>query len=373
MWVGQPRYRSSRNGERRGLRAVVAITVALCAHVTPGATSHAAEEEQQAPDATGACLAWDIQTPSGCPSVKDLEAAVEVVLSQPVFSGERCDMKVRGAMTRLPSGGWAVDLSFATRDGASLGDRHLVGHESSCDSLRGPVALIIALMVEAAEHRATLSEPAPAPPISTSAPLGGPAARESVSSQRAGLPGIFAVSEVLVTSGLLPGAGGGALLGLGASPWTSRWSLRLEGTFLFAKSTVEGAPGARFVGTYAALALCPRLGSTAAVGWAVCAAAAWGTLHASGVGLDDNASVWRTYGHAELRVAATTLVVGPLSLAAHLGVAAPWIRPRFVYLDGANVTHELHRPEAIIPFAGLGFEWRLVAKNASQSDLPPSP
>jgi hypothetical protein len=349
----------------RGLgrrRRVGALVSSFVASMTVGFVIHASPKDQ--PKIAGdTCLTWNVIAEPGCPNVTELENAVELVLSQPIFSGERCDMKVEGSLQRSPVGSWTADLRFLSKDGRILGERHLTSLSPLCSSLRGPTALVIGLMVESVQTRTFERETTATEALPATGALPAIVRREPTFH-------LMATTDLRTAMGLLPGASVGATLGLGAM--VRNWGAgRFEGTVWLPKSKMNSRYGGQFWGFHFGATLCPRLGKTGAVSWAACVGGVWGLLQGRGLDLDDNESVYRPYGHGEVRVAATLLLSGSLALTAHLGVASPWIRSRFVFLDSENVAHEAYRPSAAIPFAGLGFEWRLT--KADRSDPKPSP
>jgi hypothetical protein len=238
-------------------------------------------------------------------------------------------------MRRLAGGGWEADLRFAKGNGEMLGSRTLQSQDAKCAALKDPVSLVIALMVEASEQQATLRVPA-APPSRADA--------------------ILVSASMAASSGLLPSLAFGATAGFGAR--LGRWlPLQMAGTVWLPRSSDSSGPGGEFWGWQAGAGLCPSVMTTSTVRAAVCVKVAAGAIHGTGLGLDYHHSATRPYGAAEAQAILSFPIVGALAGFVELGVAVPWLRPRFVYhLDSTGASVEVHRPHAVIPIGGIGIE-----------------
>jgi hypothetical protein len=239
-------------------------------------------------------------------------------------------------MRALEGGGWQADLSFAKGDGEALGDRNLQSRVAGCAALQDPVSLVIALMVEAREAEATLQVPA----------------HESPAERTAAMAASFRLS-----SGLLPDLGLGATVDVG---WIlAGWlPLRFDSTYWFPGSAVQANRGGEFWAWVGGASACPTVFSSTWGEGAVCAGLQLGVIHGAGVGLQDSGSPTRPYGEAQARARLSIPLFWPLSGFIELGIAAPWMRPRFVYLGAVDAPVEVYRPHAVVLFGGVGIELR---------------
>jgi hypothetical protein len=101
-----------------------------------------------------------------CVSTQDLARDVETRLGRAVFvSAAQADLSVEGRIEpakRRP--GWHAVLVLRDASGATLGTREITRTEPSCDSMREPVALVVALMIDPDAESPPSSQPAPQPP-----------------------------------------------------------------------------------------------------------------------------------------------------------------------------------------------------------------
>jgi hypothetical protein len=237
-------------------------------------------------------------------------------------------------MRQGSEGGWDADLSFAASSGESLGRRSLHSNGATCAALADPVSLVIALMVESGEAQATLqvrSTPAPAPSRSASMS-----------------------AALVVSSGLLPGLSYGA--GVDWAAALGSWlSLQVGSSVFFPDSTTTSGRGGEFWSWIGGVALCSRVFSTSVTEGELCAGGRGGAIHGVGIGLPVPWSKTKPYGDAEVHAKVSFPVAGSFSAVAQLGVAVPWLRSRFVYLDAQNSV-PVYEPDKAIPFASIGIE-----------------
>lgn len=350
--------------------------IAACCVIAPFLCSRTIYADVDQADLTGqsqellmertACLQWVAEAQSGCSTAEEVAASVESVLDRPVFVADNCDIHVRGSLAQSTDGGWRATLTFTTKDGQSLGMRHLEGSEADCASLRGPASLAIALMVEATDTLTPIPETVtpktemntPLPCISvpiTSVTRSGVSIDPSPVQRRA-------YADLRGSYGLLPGASLGVSVGLNATLYGTLPS-RIETTLWLPKPT-DARPGGRFWAWHAGVALCPSWNFSASVQVALCAGAQVGVIRAIGLGLDGTEAIQRPYGHAEARVVLSIPFGRALALAAHVAFAVPLLRAQFVYYDPTGSEHDVHRPNPAIPMLGLGVIW---------SDAKPAP
>ncbi len=281
------------------------------------------------------CIGWASRPGTGCPTVEETRIAIGEILGHHLSSGPPCNVEVGGTMRQLPDRAWEADLHFSKSDGVSLGDRILQSHDASCAALKGPVSLVIALMVEPEGTRTTLHMPAARPQ---------PRSRKE---------GNRLSVNMSVSSGLLPTLAFGASAGLQTNlvPWLP---LRLDTTFWFPGRSEPAGPGGKFWAWQAGAGLCPAVMTTAAARGQVCAAVEAGAIHGTGLGLDYSSSATKPYGEGAAHALLVFPLFGPVMGFIDFGAAIPWLRPRFVYLDRSGAPVEVHRPQAAIPFGGLG-------------------
>jgi len=304
------------------------------------ASGRASGAEQGAPAEreTAVCLAWAPRPGAGCPTAKETETAVAEIVGHRLSSQPSCDIQVNGSMRRLDGGGWEADLSFVKSNGETLGDRTLQSQDARCAALKDPLSLVIALMVEGREAQATLHVPVTQPSQTS-------VAKSNVVS-----------ANLSVSSGLLPNLGFGATIGFGAN--LGRWlPLRLDSTYWFPGSSEPAGPGGRFWAWQAGAGLCPAMMKTTTVQGALCAKVEGGAIRGTGLGLDYHESATKPYGAGEAYAMFSFPLFGTLAGFVQFGVAVPWLRPRFVYLDASSSPVEIHRPHAAIVFGGFGVEF----------------
>ncbi len=286
---------------------------------------------------TSVCLTWGARPSAGCPPAKKIEAAVEEILDHRVFSERSCDIRVGASLRPLSSGGWQADLGFTKSDGEALGDRSLQSKDAACAALTDPLSLVIALMVEDTEAQVTLHVPAPQP---------SPAAVANANRVSANLN---------VAWGLLPNLGFGATAGFEATVADGWLPLRLDSTFWFPSSSEPAGPGGSFWAWQGGLGLCPTV-LAATVQGRVCGRVEAGAMRGQGSGLPRNETATKPYADVGVYAVLSFPLFSSLAGFVEIGVAAPWIRPRFVYYDPNGFPVEVHRPHAVIPWGGIGIE-----------------
>jgi hypothetical protein len=234
----------------------------------------------------------------------------------------------------LRGGAWQADLSFTKGNGEALGDRKLRSQAPGCAALKDPVSLVIALMVEAKDSGATLEVPSPVPATD---------------------PGAAMAAGFVLSSGLLPSTGLGARVDVG---WRfARWlPIQFDSTFWFPHSTILAGRGGEFWAWTAGAGVCPTVLASAYVAGTVCAGVEAGIIHGTGIGFPYVGSPTRPYGDVEVHARLSFPLWRPLAGFVQFGVAVPWVRPRFVYLDESDTSVEVYRPGAVVLFGGIGIE-----------------
>lgn len=337
---------------KRRLPCAAKLACAALAYSLPGnsqLSGVAPADAGAAPGVARVCLKWNVVDPDPeCPTAAELATSAERILERSVFATEQCNVYVAGTMQRSSGGSWVADLSFETKSGETLGTRRLENPSAGCSAMRGPVSFVMALMIESSRtpNATTAARPNREPKPTTTDTPGPRITRRS-----------FAFADARGSFDLLPGITLGASLGA-ALPLFRALPSRVEGTVWIPKSTDHIGPGGNFWGWHAGFALCPTLKTSNTLSMMFCGGAQLGLLHGSGFGLDYNQSSRRAYGHTEARLSVEVPLQSSLAFSAQLGLAVPFVRPPFGYLDQVNSASVLYRPNAVIPIIGVGLVWR---------------
>jgi hypothetical protein len=319
---------------------VVALLFVLLPYRAVAASSTAAEPEAN----MRTCLYWTKAQSNDCPDEERIAASVHDIVGYPPFVPSPCDRMIRGRIERRDSSGeWLANLSLETSDGSPLGDRQLVFKDDQCVALADPIALVMALMLEANHAHAILM-----------VPIATPTAPSSVQHQGFGRRS-HTFAGLGASWGLLPDVSLGPHLGFGLS--LSRLvSMQVEGSVWLPASNHSTDRGGEFWAWYAGTLVCPRITTAGVSELSVCAGAQAGKVYGSGVGLDYDLSPNRPYLQGEVRVQGSVTLFGPLALSAYFDSAVPMVRPRFVYEEPPGPSREVHRPNAVVLSGGIGLD-----------------
>jgi hypothetical protein len=280
---------------------------------------------------------------------------VEGILGRRAFVERDCDRRIQGRIERSGSGNaFTAVVRLADREGRSLGERRLHSRGQRCHTLDGPVALVMALMVETEKPESDLAVPV-APPSPERPPP--PAWAGSASMQ------------AIAAWGLLPKASVGVAVGVELEP-PSMIPFLLEGSYFPSRRSVQDGPGGRFWAWQARLLGCPEWPLGDAVELGVCAGLGLGMLLGTGEGLAVTQPSSKSYVEGEARVVGAIRILGSLSAFAELGAGVPLVHPRFVYLDETDSPSEVHRLKPVVGFAGAGFKLRFSASSSSPPREP---
>jgi hypothetical protein len=106
-------------------------------------------------------------------SAQDLARGVEERLGHPVFvSPSQADISVEGHIEPAARGpGWHAIVVLRDAHGTALGTRELHRDDSSCDSMRAPLVLVIAIMIDPDAAMRPPTSPAPTAPPPAPAPI----------------------------------------------------------------------------------------------------------------------------------------------------------------------------------------------------------
>lgn len=313
--------------------------LATCAVASIGENAKAdAERDDTSTGKTTACLAWNAATE--CPTSLETARAIEDVLGRRLFKGTSCDLRVNASLRRDERQNWEAELSFARKDGTALGTRTLQSPSPSCKSLKNPISLVVALMVEDTEAQATLRVPKEPEPLD----------RHTI---------VF--TNLAGSKGLLPTADLGTTLGMDflAGSW---FPSRVDTTVWMPESATPAGRGGHFWAWQAGLAACPTRGTVDSVRGGFCIGTQAGVMHGRGLGLSPTDSATRAYVDLETRAIVSVPVWASLALTAYVGAAIPLLRPQFAYLDTSGASVDVHRTSAVVLLAGLGLELPIVAK-----------
>jgi hypothetical protein len=138
----------------RSVAAFAALFVGVLAR-----EAHAAE-----PTPRTSSLSWvRLGGADACVSTQDLARGVETRLGRAVFvSAAQADLSVEGRIEPAHGKpGWRALLVLRDSKGTQLGTRALARDDASCDSMREPLVLVVALMID---PDASLTPPKPPPP-----------------------------------------------------------------------------------------------------------------------------------------------------------------------------------------------------------------
>jgi hypothetical protein len=132
-----------------------------------------------------------------------------------------------------------------------------------------------------------------------------------------------------------------------------RMALGLELSAWPEKQSDEAGPGGGFTAWIVTALGCPTLVSPGRVEVQACAAISSGIVSANGLRLAQASSPSRFYASASLRGLASVSLVGPLSLAGELGLAASFTRPRYYYREQNGTEIDVHRSGLLVPLGGI--------------------
>jgi hypothetical protein len=348
------------NARRKTRRTLLRVlgTFALAAFplmVADSSAANATKISGGAAPAGALCIDWEPSTSKDCPSVQEIETAISGMLGHPLASRGLCDTQMTGAFRPDAAGGWRVDLHFASHTGETLGDRSLEIRDAACSALKDPLSLVIVLMVEGSSAAA-----------STAVQLPGPPSPDPVVTSAGNMTALSVGGAV--SSGLLPGVGFGVGVGV-ASRAVGGVPLRLDTTFWFPTAETTSGPSGQFWAWLGAVGLCPSLLRTRRLGISTCLRAVAGAVRGIGLALEHQEGATRPFAAGELSAVALVRVSRQASIYLSAGLAAPWVRPRFVYRDIDDTPVAIHQPKVLIPLAGLGIE--LGSGEARQGSATP--
>ncbi len=344
-WEGRsPLLPAARDEATLGpLMATTMVTAAalgaLCLLVADRAGAAEPATSEQPGALVVAHLDWDPAAPSmGCATRDAVIADVQQLLGRFAFvEPSAADLTVTVRIERRDPH-WVARLQLLSAGGEARGERELLSEEQSCHALDGPIALVMALMLEARRLRSTVHLPPP--------PLPEEKDEEVWQGQ--------AHAGLAVSGGLLPGLALGAHLSAGLAP-PGFVPIHLGVTIWPAVEHLSDGRGGSFSAWHAGLEICPDFASSSRGAVGICGGVEGGLLTGTGIGLD--------YAHAPARgsvqlgagLTGSLTIAGPLSVHLQAGAAVPLHRPRFVYTASSGAVEEVHRPWPVVPTGTLSF------------------
>jgi hypothetical protein len=230
-----------------------------------------------------------------CVGAKDLEHAVELRLSRPVFdTGGAVNLQVSVTFARRDRRGYQALVVLADERGAELGRREIETSAPHCSSLDDSLALIVALLVESPEAQAHASSTPAAPPHPTEAkpapaqPSTAPPGRLVIPADTLARREPFRVDVAAAAAavvGELPGVAPGVALVLGIRP-PHFIELRLRPSWLPGSEALGSPPGrgAHFSLLEVALTACPLEQELGSVRFSGCVGQSIGRVRARAFG-----------------------------------------------------------------------------------------
>jgi len=297
---------------RRLARLCLGVLGGLGVLVGLGATHASAQ-------ASRAHLSWERPFGSMCPQATVLQDDVEQLLGERVFVPARQAQVILSATVEDRESGVRIVIRASDPEGTQLGMRVLSAPAGECASLRLPLGLVLAMLLDADESSASPASSARVRP-------------------RLGLSAGF-LSGALPR--VTPGAGLVVALDLGRA-------LRLRGDASYWFPVAALTPrdvGARFQAYSAGLGVCPRLSQPErTLTFWLCTGGRVGGLHASPRGLPGAAGQTRLLAQLALELSLVSRVGRRAELELAMGGVASLNRPLFYYERSDEREIFVHRP-----------------------------
>jgi hypothetical protein len=301
-------------------------------------------------------LSW-IRLPGAeeCVATQALARAVEERLGRTVFvSAAQADVSVEGRIEPKAKG-WHAVITLRDAGGALLGTRDLAREDKSCDAMREPLALVIAVMIDpdvALGPRP--APPSPPPPPAESPPPPAPAPTVIVEHERvyvrappkpSSAPWRFEASAAAITGlGLVPGAPVGGYIGwilepphfIGLEGYAALWP--------FGSKSTDAGKSAAFQLAYVGGALCPLKLHTDAVHLYGCIGMQLGVWRHDGADLAvPRSAAFRPVVNEAAEGRLSVKLAGPFVLRTGISLVVPIVRDHFVYTRSDSTSGELFR------------------------------
>jgi hypothetical protein len=331
----------------RAKKAVVRLFCAACAALAllwlrdvSATTAHAQAELD---------LSW--QAPAGCPDASWATQRIANHLARDLVSAAGPALRAQVEIQHEEVG---FSLRLTTTHANTRGERTL--EDARCENLAEAATLLIALAIDAnqvLQEQTQPDVPAPSPaapdrekPPALQAKRALKAVYESPARFRTRL-------SVMGEAGFLPAPSFGPELTLGVQ--RARFGAEFGG-FWLPKRDSQGAQHVRVSLWALALRGCVQ-GESSRFRLGGCLGVELGRVSADGIGLMENLQKRALFAALSLPLRARLRLGGPAWLALDLGLAVPFLRPRFVTLDTtAQERTVLHTPEPVSARASLGIE-----------------
>jgi hypothetical protein len=281
-------------------------------------------------------MAWS-QAPGGesCIDRRSLVARVEETVGRSTFVKQgQGDTVIHGTIGPGPRGGWLAVVEARSAEAIAF-RRELAYGASDCRGLDEAIVLVVALMVDSAEHAAPLAIPAAAQP-----------------------PAVAIGPDVALAFGMLPGvaAGIGLVSEVTVPPvwpvalWIHAWPM---------SQALQDGSGGRLAAWTAGAGLCPL--QLVRKTWALygCAGATGGAIYSIGVGLDLARSNTRGYGQAEVQAGLRVRLGGPVFAGVEVGGAVPFARDSYSYVQSDGAVRDVFETAPVIPLGHARVEVRV--------------
>jgi hypothetical protein len=261
-------------------------------------------------------LQWTAPVGSMCPNGATLSADVEELTGQRfVADPDAAEVRLVGRIERGELG-VAAQIEAHTADGTPIGTRELRAPSDDCASLRRPLAMVLALL---------LDQPIP---TSRHVPFG---------------LGV----ELAGNTNLLPRSSGG--IGLLALVTPASWlRIRMQSHYWWPlNAQTDGGSGARLQAVDGALSLCPKLAGGASLGLWGCVGAQAGGVFASSRGLSTQATRTLLFADLLAELMGSWRAARKLTVWVSAGPLFALSRPRLFFdrADGTPIT--IHRASPI--------------------------
>jgi len=311
-----------------------------------------------------------------CMDRERLEAAVNARWRRQVFADGKTDLVVEGKVGRRGRREWVASIEMRRADGTSLGSRELATRAAHCSALDDSVALALGIMLDMSRQRvaeereqsaAHSAQGEPTKP-STAAPAAAPSSAAPKSASLGGPP--IAIPEETVAPrapwrfepvvageaalGPLPSVALGGRVGIAVVP-NGFFRVELSAS-LYESEELDRRPGARFSVWGGELSGYPLTLGGESLRCELGAAIRLISVHATGLGLDQNGAADEARIALGPRALAAARVVGPFEVLAGLGAELSLSRYRFQYRDASGGAASVYKTPLVsgAVYAGVG-------------------
>lgn len=341
---------TSPGGLPGAMRPAVVAAASLLAAMSPRVA-----RAEGAPPRT-ASLSWVRPAEADtCVATRALARAVDERLGRRVIvSASEADLSVEASVERVADPpGWRAVVNLRDAEGRSLGSREIASAGPSCESLRAPLAVVIAVLIdpEASLAPRKPSTPAPAPPVAEPTPAPSTPARPCAPPKERWSASAWAGAAT--SAGLLPAIGLGATVGARLTP-PHFWALELHGVWWAPQSLpAERGAAVSFALAYAGIGLCPLALGSPSVSFTGCFGARLGSLRAAPSGFDVEAAHEQLVADVTASGRLSVPIVRPLVLLAGVTLGAALRRDDVRYEQPSGGERSLFRPAPVSAAADL--------------------